>query len=390
MKAFIAWLFEPLYRRWCRFERAGGLVLACQDAPDTSGVNRAAEASAALSKEALDFFKSVYAKEAPAREAAAGLNNQVAQEQIKGMQFATQQAQDDAARRRTVFQPMEDRLAADAAAYDTPERRAAEAERAAAGVEASVGRSQQGLMRDIMRRGGTALGGVAGQAMAQDAALAKARMLAGATDAATRNVEQQGYARRMDVASLGRGIASNQATQQQIATNSGNSAVGSNMAGLQATQSGTAAMGQGFNTALAGMGQAGSLYGQEAGIQAQTRGQDLGFLSSIYGTTMGNAGSLMKLSTEKVKKNRAPTDEDAALEEINALPVEEYEYDPARGGPDGMGPQTGPMAERVHAVMGDRVAPGGEAIDYSITGMGGKLIAAVQALSRKVDELQGA
>jgi hypothetical protein len=384
MKAFIAWLFEPLYRRWCRFERAGGLVLACQDAPDTSGVNRAAEASAALSKEALDFFKSVYAKEAPAREAAAGLNNQVAQEQIKGMQFATQQAQDDAARRRTVFQPMEDRLAADAAAYDTPERRAAEAERAAAGVEASVGRSQQGLMRDIMRRGGTALGGVAGQAMAQDAALAKARMLAGATDAATRNVEQQGYARRMDVASLGRGIASNQATQQQIANTTGNSAVGSNMAGLQATQSGTAAMGQGFNTALAGMGQAGQLYGQEAGIQAQTRGQDLNFLGNAFSAYM------MKPSSEKLKKNRTPTDEDAALEEINALPVDDYEYDPAKGGPPGMGPQTGPMAERVHAVMGDQVAPGAQAIDYSITGMGGKIIAAVQALSRKVDELQGA
>jgi hypothetical protein len=55
-----------------------------------------------------------------------------------------------------------------------------------------------------------------------------------------------------------------------------------------------------------------------------------------------------------------------------------------------MGPQTGPMAERVHAVMGDQVAPGAQAIDYSITGMGGKIIAAVQALSRKVDELQGA
>jgi hypothetical protein len=247
-----------------------------------------------------------------------------------------------------------------------------------------VGRSQQGLMRDIMRRGGTALGGVAGQAMAQDAALAKARMLAGATDAATRNVEQQGYARRMDVASLGRGIASNQATQQQIANTTGNSAVGSNMAGLQATQSGTAAMGQGFNTALAGMGQAGQLYGQEAGIQAQTRGQDLNFLGNAFSAYM------MKPSSEKLKKNRTPTDEDAALEEINALPVDDYEYDPAKGGPPGMGPQTGPMAERVHAVMGDQVAPGAQAIDYSITGMGGKIIAAVQALSRKVDELQGA
>jgi hypothetical protein len=384
MKAFVAWLFEPLYRRWWRFAVSSGLVLRCADAPDYSGMNRAAEASAALSGEALAFFKDVYAKEAPAREAAAGLNNQVAQEQIKGMQFATQQAQDDAARRKSVFQPMEDRLAADAAAYDTPERRAAEAERAAAGVEASVGRSQQGLMRDIMRRGGTALGGVAGQAMAQDAALAKARMLAGATDAATRNVEQQGYARRMDVASLGRGIASNQATQQQIANTTGNSAVGSNMAGLQATQSGTAAMGQGFNTALAGMGQAGQLYGQEAGIQAQTRGQDLNFLGNAFSAYM------MKPSSEKLKKNRTPTDEDAALEEINALPVDDYEYDPAKGGPPGMGPQTGPMAERVHAVMGDQVAPGAQAIDYSITGMGGKIIAAVQALSRKVDELQGA
>ena len=43
--------------------------MCAPSAPDTSGVNRAAEATAALSKEQLDWAKQLYSETAPERRA---------------------------------------------------------------------------------------------------------------------------------------------------------------------------------------------------------------------------------------------------------------------------------------------------------------------------------
>lgn len=380
MNGFVAWLFEPLNRRLWRWMIRSGMVLQCSDAPDTSGINQAAVQSSALSKEALDWAKTIYAQEAPARGEAAALDKRVAESQVAGMDFATMQARQDAERNKTVFQPIENKLAADAQTYDTPERRAEAAARAGADVESAAGMAVADMNRDLLRRGGSVDdGGARGGAL--DLALGKARMRAGASDSAVRNVEQQGYARRMDAAGLGRGIVSNQATQQQIATQAGGAGVQAANAGLAATQSGTPGMQAGFAQGLQGMGQAGNLYGQAANIQSQARGQDFGLLGSAFNSFM------MKPSSKKIKKNVKPTSPDAALAEVNELDVADYDYDPADGGPAGMGPQTGPMAEQTHAVMGARVAPGGKGID--MMQMGGKILAGMQALTKRVDRLEG-
>jgi hypothetical protein len=218
----------------------------------------------------------------------------------------------------------------------------------------------------------------------EDAALQKAKAEAGATTSAVKNVEQQGYARKMDASGLGMGVVSNQATQQNIATNTGNSAVGASGAALGANQSGTQIMGQGFGTALQGMGQSGQLYGQAAGIKNQANQNAL--LGSL-GQAAGAAA--MFFSDEDMKKNTdKPVDTKKALEEVNATPVKDgWSYDPKKGGPaDGGRKRTGPMAQRVRATMGETVAPGGKVID--MISMNGKLMAGMQELTKRVKNLE--
>lgn len=357
------------------------LAIIKNSAPDTSGVNKAAKQSANTAAEALAWAKQVYAEGSPARDAAATLDNQVANAQLEGMTFATQQAREQDARNKATFQPIEDRLAADALSYDTPARRAEAAARAGADVEAQAGQAMQEMNRDILRRGGSIDdGGARGNAL--DLALGKARARTAASDAAVRNVEAQGHARMMDAAGIGRGVVSNQATQQQIATSTGNSAVDAANAGVGVGQSGNAVMQQGFGQAMQGYGQSGSLYGQAVGLQNQQRGQDLAFLS--------NAMNLFASDKNKKKRTGKKADGDEALEEINKLPIEEgWQYDPSKGGPDDGGmPHTGPMAQEVRASMGEAVAPGGTQIDA--ISMNGKLLAGMQALTKRVEKLERA
>lgn len=363
------------------------LSIIKNDAADTSGVNKAAKQSANTAQEALTWAKQVYAEGAPARDATAALDSKVANAQLEGMTFATEQAREAAARNKSTFQPIEDRIASEAMAYDTPARRAEAAARAGADVESMAGMAVQDMNRDLLRRGGSVDDGSA-RGGALDLALGKARARASASDSAVRNVEAQGQARMMDAAGLGRGVVGSQATQQQIASTTGNAAVGAAGAGLAAGQSGNQVMQAGFGQAMQGYGQAGSLYGQAAGLQNQARGQDLAFLGSMFGSY---TNMLRPVASDENKKKRTgkKANPDEALAEINQLPVEkDWEYDPAKGGPDDGGvPHTGPMAQSVHATMGGGVAPGGTEID--LISMNGKLIAGMQALTRRVQKLEG-
>lgn len=395
MKSLFVWLVEPLHKCLLAYMLRCGLVMYFDfgsDAPDYSGMNRAAEASAQVSRDALNWFQQEYARTAPDRAAAEQRANAVSDAQLTGMRTATRLAEEADQRNKTVFQPLEDKLVGDAKTYDTPERRAEAAARAAADVEGSFGIAQADLNRALMRSGADP---AASASMLQQAALAKAKARAGATTGAAQNIEQQGYARMMDAASLGRGLPGTQATQQQIATQSGNSSAANAQQALQAQMSGAGLMSQGFNTALQGNAQAGQLYGQVANLQAQQSNNDglWGAIGGVAGSMLGGpaGGVLMKslTSDRNVKKNTGkPADADKALAEVNALPVEEgWQYDLAKGGPDDGGVRhTGPMAQDVRAVMGEKTAPGGKAID--VVSMNGKILAGMQALTKRVKKLE--
>lgn len=361
--------------------RALGYHAACSDAPDMSGANRAAEANAAIAKESLEFYKQVYAEGAPDRARAAETAFKTSEAQLASMKQNDEISKDYWDYQKGTFRPLEKGIVADAEAYDTAERRDAEAGKAVADVGMQAALAQKAQERNMTRMGvnpnsskfaATANQMSLGEASAKAEAAGKARSM----------VETTGFARKMDAASLGRGLASSQATSAGVSLNAGNSAVSNAGVPLQQAQSAASMMGQGFSQATSANNSAGQLYSTAAQAQGQDSGI-MGALGTVAGSFLGGSGFAKMIPSDKnIKTDIKPVTDEQALEAVEKTPVSNWNYKP--GMADG-GNHTGPMAQDVQKNMGDAVAPGGKQID-PIT-MNGITMASVAALSRKVDKL---
>ncbi len=349
----------------------------CADSPDYSGMNRAAEANAALSKEALDFYKQVYAEQAPQRNASAKIAMDVANQQLASSRLNDTISQDYWNYQKDTFRPLEQGIVEAAQEYDTPARREAAAAEAVADVGMQAELARQAQTRQQQRMGVNPASGKA-LALQSQIGIAEAAAKAGAANSARDKVELQGYARKMDAANLGRGLASSQATSAGVALNAGNSAVGN--AGAPLTQSNQAVQtaGQGFNTAIQANNSAGQLYGQVAQMESQANSGLMGDLATIG----MSAAKLWGTSDKNKKKDIKPVSDEAALEAVKATPVSSWQYKDGAG--DG-GSHVGPMAQHVQKNMGEQAAPGGKMVD--LISLNGVNMAATAALARKVDKL---
>ncbi len=359
----------------------------CSDAPDQSGINAAAMANANLSKESLDWYKQIYAETAPDRAAAAATNKQVSDAQLDALKTNTALSNDYADYAKTTFRPMEQAIVADAASFNTAGKTAEAVGKAQADVNAGFSNAQAQQQRAMSRMGVNPSSGRS-MAMQNQTGIAQAAALAGASNKARTDTETLGYARKMDAANLGRGLASNQATSAGIAMNAGNSAVSN--AGQTLTQANQAAaqMGQGWNTAINGNNSAGQLYGQAAQLASQDNGimGALGGIAGAYAGSSSGSGLITKglaaMSDKNKKKNITPVTDKQALQAIEKTPVSTWDYKQDEGDE---GHHTGPMAQEVRRNMGEQAGPGGKMIDL-IT-LNGQNMAAIAALSRKVDKL---
>lgn len=391
-----------------------GSAVASGNAADAANSATEAQSAAAggqlqLGKDQLDFNKQVYADGTPARVAAQGTAQKAAESQLAGMDFATDQAKKDQAYREGTFQPLEKGVVADAQAYDTPEKEAAAAQSAQSDVNRAASAGNAALERDL-GRSGVAPGSAKAMSLMQDATINQAAASAGAGTTAARNVQQQGYARKMDAASLGRNLPANQATQQSIGTTAGTAAVGSTMQGVLAQQSGVNNVNAGYAGAVSAGNSAGNLFGNAAGTYNTINNANMagiGQLGKAVGSAVtawntappstydptGGTGDFARMDRQVSDKNvKSGTghmvNAAKALKQIEDTPVHDgWRYDPAKGGPnDGGKPHVGPMAQRVRQTMGEAAAPGGKEID--LVNMNGRVLAGMQALAQRMKKLE--
>ncbi len=347
----------------------------CADAPDTSGMNQAAAANAEISKEALAWYKQAYQEQAPLREQAAAKAMEVSDTQLASMRQNDAISKNYWDYQQSTFRPMERAIVESAQNYDTEARREQKAGQAVADVEQQVAAAQGQQSRQLTRMGVNPNDGKFA-AMSTQMGMAGALGKAQAANKARESVELQGYARKMDAANLGRNLASNQATSAGVALNAGNNAAATGQMPLTQAQNATNQAAQGFNTAIQGNNSAGNIYGQVA----QAEGKDSGLIGNL--ATIGMAGAKLWASDKNVKKNIKPVTDEQALAAVENTPVSRWTYKDGAG--DG-GTHIGPMAQHVRATMGEQAAPGGKQVD-PIT-MNGMNMAAIAALSRKVDKL---
>ncbi|MGE8318353.1 MAG: hypothetical protein ACN6O3_06360 [Comamonas sp.] len=238
--------------------------------------------SAQLSREQLNWAKEVYKETAPDRAAAQERANRISDLQAQQMEQSTSIAQQQYDRYQRLYQPVEDRIVSEANNYDTADRQNAEAGKAVTDVQNQYVAALAAQDADLKSMGVNPNDGRYA-AMKQQGTTAAALAQAQAANAARQNVQQQGWARRMDAAGLGRGVVSNQATQAGIASQAGAGALNASNSSLAAGQSGVGIMQQGFNGALQGQSVAGQMYGNIANQQASVSNANIGGLASAAG-----------------------------------------------------------------------------------------------------------
>lgn len=258
------------------------------DAPDNSGMNAAAVQQAALSREQLDWAKQIYAETAPDRAAATERANVVSDAQLTSMNTQTALAQDYADYNKSTFRPLEQGIVADAAGYDTEERRNDAATKSMAGVEMSLANARGASNRDL-ERSGVAPGSAKQLALTNAMDLGAAKLKAGAASQARTQVETIGQARKMDAANLGRGLASSQATSASLALTAGNNSAANSASTGNISAQGNAIMTSGYAGAQNGLSGAASTYGRIAGLE-QTTSQANGAATGSALGTMATVG----------------------------------------------------------------------------------------------------
>jgi len=251
---------------------------AQRDAASTMAAqaDRASQLSYTLGRDQLAFAKRQYAEMKPLVEKVTASNIAAQDEQ-------TRQAREYYDYYKETFQPIERGLAADAEQFSTEGYREQQARDAAAAAGRAFGLTQAATSRDLASRG-VSMGSGAGLAAMQQGNLGLSAQRAGAMTGARNQAEQMGFARRLDVTGLGRGLAGASTAAYGGATSAGSAAVSNAMApGNQYTTASTA----GANTILAGSGQAlgayGQLYGGANTAAMNAQNNYMGVLGGIVG-----------------------------------------------------------------------------------------------------------
>jgi hypothetical protein len=246
-----------------------------------------------LAKEQADRLFEFQNRAFESDEAMKEFSRQVGQTQMDAMNLQKQYAQEDRKRYEDVFLPMQDRMISEANAYDTPERREAEAARAQVDIQRQAEAARTNADARL-RSMGIDPSQMRSSSLLQTQDVAMAAQQAAAGNQARQNVEDRGRALRADAINMGMGLPSQAAAGFQGSNASGAGAINAGQAGQQANlaalQGGAGLMGTGLgfrsqalgnlanltgsptqwaNMGMGGLGQASNAYGNAANTMSQ-------------------------------------------------------------------------------------------------------------------------
>jgi len=261
--------------------------------PDYSGME-------ALGREQLQFARDQYAEMKPFATRLATSMADAQQEQMA-------QARDYYNYQRDTFRPVEQGLVRQAQEFDTEAYRQQLASKAMADAAKAFQGSQGVMMREATRRGVNPASGAFGAASNANA-MGLAAMQAGSANQARQQAEQLGYARKLDVVGLGRGLAGASTAAYGGATGAGQAAGGTAMSA--------------GNQRMTGMQQAGQTYGGILNSQTSAYNAGMAQQGLDVGGLMQGAAALYTASDRRLKQNI----ELVGRDERTMLPLYEFEY----------------------------------------------------------------
>lgn len=244
-----------------------------------------------LAREQASKFFALQDRALASDEEAKKIFGEVSQTQIDAMRQQMDFAQRDRKRWEETYVPLQDRAINEAQEFDTPERREAEAARAAVDVQRNA--EAQRASADARLAGmGIDPSQFRAGSIANQMAVATAAQSAAASNNARTMIEDKGRALRADAINMGMGLPSQVAASYAGATNSAGAASGAAGAGQGATLAGIqGAIGAG----QAGMGARGGALGQYAALTGSPMQWSQMGTNAMGMSSNGimNAGSLM-------------------------------------------------------------------------------------------------
>lgn len=267
-------------------------------------------------------------------------------------------ADEDRARYKSVYQPIEDKYIADAAAYDSPERKAAMAAEAVADVRQNSSLARGQGERRLAALGVNPASGRAIETVSRDNA-SEALAAAGAENLARRQVEATADGMTANVINMGKGLAVNPATSLQLASGAASS---------------------GFQGAMGGYGQQADLLNTQWRQRMAGWEANQGMMGQIGGAVGNIVGALPFMSSKNAKENKRPVF--GVLDAVKAMPVEKWSYKKGMG--DGQ-EHIGPYAEDFKVKTGL-----GNGREISVIDALGVSMGAIKELAAKVDDIAGA
>lgn len=203
---------------------------------------QAAEMERQTALDTLNYYRERDSQSFELQREANAISRKVATSQVALMDQQRQQSGEYFSRLKSVFWPVEDELVQDAQEYDTQARRDGEAAEAVAEVGIQADATKAANERQMMRLGVNPAA-ARFQAMNNQIGLGSAAAKAGAANAARDRVEQQGWARRLDVTALGKGLPGASSSAASTSTQAGSAAVNAAYAPISSFNAQTQIMG---------------------------------------------------------------------------------------------------------------------------------------------------
>ena len=389
------------------FKKGGGSA----PAPDPN-IGVAAVKEAELGEEWLKFAKEQFGEANKRQDKLDDMTTRVTDQQLAAQDKAVKWGDEDRAtgqkflarysdlgtsqldRYKRTFQPIEDKIASDAANWDSEERMTEEAAKAKGTVLSNIQAQRESRNRELASMGVNPASGRSASARNTDsinAALAATQAENGARD----GVRQQAQQLRSNAATLGQNINANgmQATNLGLASaglgttnaslglNAGSTALGNSLSNQASWSNNSNIMSSGFQGAMSGYGNQANILNAQYGNQlsawsAKQQSDAAGFGGLMSG--VGTMAGAMMMSSRKLKEDKKPIP-DGALDAMNSMPVQSWKY--KDGVADG-GYHIGPYAEDFQKATGK-----GDGTSIPIVDAIGVTMKAVQELDQKVEKL---
>lgn len=347
-------------------------------APDVGPMSAASDKAAQLG---YDLGQQQLAESRRQYENNLAVTRPVVDAQLDLMRSQKEQGDDYYQYQKGTFRPLEQGLVKDATEFNTADAKERFARQAATDLQTQQA-NQEG--QDARAMAALNINPNSGKfaALSSQRRVLNAAQRAGATTNARVQADNLGWAKRMDVTGLGRGLTGASQGAYSLSANAGSAAADNNARAGDRLVSGTSAANgtilQGQGLGIQGLGSVLGSQTSRYNAELNSSSQNGAAVGSLVGTGLGVASKVW-LSSGELKDDKKPLDGELIVRGLQRIPVEAWRY---KEGVADEGHHIGPYAEDIHREFGDAAAPRGKTLDP--VSMNGLTIAAVKNLADRM------